>query len=124
MTGSARAFLASMDRSLASLPGATAIGLHTGTLGLWKHYDIYAGTDDAFRALSLEFGLGAPMRVGTGDRYWLRAEASGRKTQIVVIGPLEISSAVAASSSVSSRSRDDSHWRSPEGVIRRSSDAP
>jgi hypothetical protein len=92
MNGSARTFLASMDRSLASLPGATAIGLHTGSLGLWRHYDIHAESDDAFRELSLKFGLGAPMRVSTDGRCWLRAEVSVRKTQIVVIGPLELSS--------------------------------
>lgn len=109
MNRDARRFLALMDRSLASLPGATAIGLHTGALGLWKHYDIYAGTVDAFRALSLEFGLGAPTRVGTEDRYWLRAGGSVGESQIVVIGPLENLSTDAVRSSGDSRSRADSH---------------
>jgi hypothetical protein len=90
MNPGARTLLASMQRSLARLPGATAIGLHTGTLHRWNYIEIQASSDDAVRALSLNLGLGAPERVRSNGRIWLHAGFSARETRIVLIGPLEI----------------------------------
>lgn len=88
MNGGARTILTSMQRSLASLPNAVSIGLYTGHL--WNYVYIQTNSNDAVCALGLKLGLGAPKRVSTDGRRWLRAELSVKGTQIVVIGPREI----------------------------------
>jgi hypothetical protein len=91
MNRNARAVLASMERSLRSLPGATAIGLCIGALRPWKHLDIHAASDDAVRALCSDLGLGESERVTADGYQWLRAGLSVRETRIVVIGPPQLS---------------------------------
>lgn len=91
MNRNARAFLASMERALVSLPDATAIGLCIGALHPWKHLEIHAASDDAVRALGLSLGLGEPASVRADRHQWLRAELSVRQTRIVVIGPPQLS---------------------------------
>ena len=71
-----------MERSLVSLPGATAIGICIGTLRLWKHLDIHTTSDDAVRALGFDLGLGEPERVRADRHQWLRAELSVRETRM------------------------------------------
>ena len=88
MNGGAHRILTSMQRSLASLPGAISIGLYTGRF--WNHVDIHTNSNDAACALGLRLGLGAPESVSADGHRWLRAGLSVRGTQIVVIGPLEI----------------------------------
>jgi hypothetical protein len=90
MNPGARTLLASMQRSLASLPGATSIGFYTGTLHHWNQLDIHASSDAAVHTLGLRLGLGAPERVRANGHRWLHAALLDRGTRIAVSGPLEI----------------------------------
>ncbi len=82
----ARALVASLRGILGTLPGATAIGLHTGRL--WALVEIYAATEEDALVLAADLEMGTPGYVASMGRRWLRASSTLTDgTTITVVGP-------------------------------------
>lgn len=72
---------------LATLPGASAIGLHASER--WALVWITADSDEAVSELGEALGLGEPEITKTAERWWRRAaaERDGGALRVAVIGP-------------------------------------
>lgn len=79
--------VAELRAILATLPGATSIGLHASET--WTLVLITTSSDEVATALSEELGLGATEIARGVGRWWRRATSEGDQgaLRIVVTGP-------------------------------------